>query len=158
MIGVYMEGVGEVVARFENFSDKLTNELQTSVNRLTIQLQTKVRNEKLSGQVLGVRTGRGQRSIQQAPATVEGGKVVGLVSTNVFYMVGWETGWPDGGPGSGRQSLKAAKSKFDLSASSDTFKNGTPKKRAFLVPTLKEMEQNGAILTEMKDAVARASK
>jgi hypothetical protein len=156
LISVYADGVGEVITKLDGYSERLTEELRTSVNRMTIKLQQKVVQEKLQGQVLGVRTGRGQRSIQMDPATVAGPVVSGVVSTNVFYMIGWEQGWPDGSPG-GRQSLKSAKARFDLSATSDAFKNGSPKKRAFLVPSLKELDASGAIKAEFEAAVARST-
>ena len=153
MIEAYVEGVGEVVARLDSLDDRLTKELRTSIAKLTISLQKNVVQNYLQGQALGVRTGRGQRSIQQDVQS-SGSAVSGVVSTNVFYMVGWETGWP----GRVDKSLAGAKAKFDLSSSSDTFKNGTPKKRPFLVPALKQMAESGAITVGINEAIARAAK
>ena len=154
MISVETVGVSEVIARFDRLSDRMTEELRAGISRLSIQLQGRVKSDFLSGQSLGVQTGRGKRSIQQ-DVQVSGNAVSGVVSTNVDYMIGWETGWP----GSAQEaSLTAAKAKFDPAASADTFKNGTPKKRAFLVPALKALQESGAIQREIDAAIARAAK
>lgn len=147
-------GVAEVAASFASMNARMTEELRASVSRLSITLQRNVVQDKLSGQVLGVRTGRGRRSIHQDVA-VTGDTVSGVVSTNLFYMAGWETGWS----GSDRQSaqMSAAKAKFAGSGSGDTFKNGSPKQRPFLVPALRELNQSGAIDREFEMAVTRAA-
>lgn len=148
-------GVAEVASRFASMDARMTEELRASVSRLSITLQRKVVQDKLSGQVLGVRTGRGRRSIHQDVA-VTGDTVSGVVSTNLFYMAGWETGWF----GSDRQTaqLRAGKAKFSAGGGGgDTFKNGTPKQREFLVPTLRELNESGAIDREFELAVGRAA-
>lgn len=148
----YVVGDREVIARFEKMTGAFSKELGIGINRLTVNLQRNVKQNKLSGQVLGVRTGTGRRSVNQT-VQQQGDKVVGIVSTAVGYMVGWEQGWPGGGA---RASLDAAKAKFSTSASTDRFKNGTAKQRAFLVPSLREMESSGEIKKELADAVQRA--
>lgn len=153
MISAYVDGVGEVAAKLDRLNSRMTIELRVAIARLTIKAQRKVQQEKLSGQVLGVRTGRGKRSIQQ-DVSVSDTRVTGVVSTNVGYMIGWETGWTGGG---GDQGLAAAKGKFAGSGSATNFKNGTEKKRAFLIPTLRELEDSGAIKAETDAAVARAA-
>jgi len=152
VIEVHMEGVSEVVARLNGLDERMTTELRASIAKLTISLQKRVVQNKLQGQVLGVRTGRGQRSIHQDVQS-SGSRVSGVVSTNVGYMVGWELGWP----GAAETSLASAKSKFKASGSADTFKNGTAKKRAFLVPSLKEMSDSGAIKVGINEAIKRAA-
>ena len=70
-------------------------------------------------------------------------------------MIGWETGW------SGSSGVGASKAKFNPKAGagdSDTFKNGSPKKRPFLVPALKEMQASGKIQAELDQAIQRATK
>ena len=148
MIEAYTNGVGEVVARLDALNDKLHAELMASVSKLTIGLQRNVVEKKLQGQVLGVRSGDGQRSIAQ-DVQANGDIITGVVSTNLFYMVGWELGWPD-------RAMAAAKGKFNLSGTSDTFANGTPKKRAFLVPSLQELAESGAITEGINAATMRA--
>ena len=58
MISVYMEGSGEVIAKLDNLGGLMREELRASIARLSIRLQKNVIAGKLSGQVLGVRTGR----------------------------------------------------------------------------------------------------
>jgi hypothetical protein len=155
MITTLLEGEREVVARFDRMGPDLQNELLIAVRRLSIKLQTRVKQDKLSGQVLAVRSSRGIRSIQ-AIDEVQSGNPVGIVTTAVDYMKGWETGiWPESAE---RKSLKASKAKFDVSSSSDTFKNGTPKKRPFLQPALKEMQDSGVIGVEFDAAIGRATR
>ncbi len=152
-MSVEMVGVAEVAASFASMSTRMTEELRASVSRLSITLQRKVVQDKLSGQVLGVRTGRGRRSIHQ-DVQASGGIVSGVVSTNLFYMAGWETGWS----GDGRQAaqMSAAKAKFAGGGSGDSFKNGSPKQRPFLVPALRELDASGAISREFDAATERA--
>jgi hypothetical protein len=147
----YIIGDREIVQKFQIKGPKFREELRIGIGRLSSKLQASVKRDFLSGQALGVRTGRGRRSIEQVVVN-EGDKIVGIVSTAVDYMVGWETGWPD----AISSSLGSAKAKFAISASAGTFKNGTPKKRAFLAPGLKLLEASGDIKTEMEAAAARA--
>lgn len=152
MIRAYVANASEVGVKLDALNDRTRKELSVGIGRLALRLSNMVKQDKLSGQVLGKRTGRLRNSIHDAVAE-EGDKVVGIVSTNVIYGIGWELGWPDGGPG--KPSLKDAKSKFSL-AGSDTFKNGTPKKRSFLGTALKDLESSGLIRSELDAAVARA--
>lgn len=151
MITAFTEGAGEVVTKLERLDARMTEELRQSISRLAFKLQAKVQNEKLSGQVLGVRTGRGKRSIHTDIRT-EGQRVIGVVSTNVFYMIGWELGWPDAAQ---HASIAGAKGKFDV-GSGGSFKNGSPKKRAFLIPALKEMNESGIIEADIQSGISRA--
>ena len=149
----YVVGANEVVAKFNTRSEALSEELRKGISRLTIKLQAKVQTEKLAGQVLNRRTGRLNRSIQPAVFD-EGGKIVGVVSTNVFYGIGWELGWPGS---AGGQALAGAKAKFKLGGGSQaTFQNGSPRKRAFLVPSLRELESAGTIRAEIQASAERA--
>lgn len=146
MITGYVTGESEVVAHFERRGESLSQELERAIKGLTVKLQTKVKTEKLSGQVLGVRIGRGRRSIH-AETFRQGDKVVGVVSTNVFYMIGWETG--DWG-GAGEAQVAKAKAKFNPKAGATG-----ARKRSFLVPTLSEMEGSGEIRSELEAAAER---
>lgn len=152
MIDQYVVGDKEVVAKFGERSASLSKELRIGIGRLTKKLQRKVRNEKLAGQVLKRRTGRLSRSVHEVVVD-EGSKIVGIVSTNVFYGIGWELGWPGS---AGGQALAGAKAKFKPGGSSDAFKNGSPRKRAFLVPSLEEFESAGTIRDEIEAAAERA--
>lgn len=145
MITGYVTGESEVVAHFERRGESLSQELECAIKGLTVKLRTKVKTEKLSGQVLGVRTGRGRRSIH-AETFRQGDKVVGIVSTNVFYMIGWETGWG----GAGEAQVAKAKAKFNPKAGATG-----ARKRSFLVPSLSEMEGSGEIRSELEAAAER---
>lgn len=150
MIGVEFSGEREVVAHLDHMGAGLRTEMTVGIKRLAIKLQNNVKENKLSGQVLGVRTGRGRRSIEEV-VTEEGDIVSGIVSTAVPYMIGWETGW------SGSSGIKAGTKRFNPKAGdSTTFANGSPKQRAFLVPALRDLEGSGAIADEINAAVARA--
>lgn len=68
-------------------------QVSRSITRLTLQLLTRVKEEKLSGQVLKNRTGRLRRSINSRFDTASGGKVAGYVGTNVEYAKIHELGF-----------------------------------------------------------------
>jgi hypothetical protein len=147
VISLHSTGEGEVLARLDRFSPNVKREVKGGITRLTIKLQNKVKIEKLQGQVLNVRTGRGQRSIHFV-VSESGDQIVGVVSTNVFYMKGWEEGWA---PRVAKDPLRAAKrrSRFNLSGRD-------PNKRPFLVPSLSEMVSDGTVEAEIFEAIQRA--
>jgi phage gpG-like protein len=66
--------------------------MKASIGRLALRLQRKVRQDKLTGQVLKVRTGTLRRSIDQVVLS-EPGAVIGIVSTNVKYGKAHEYGY-----------------------------------------------------------------
>jgi hypothetical protein len=152
MIRTEITGLSEVVRKFDSMPQRLRQEVVVAVKRLTVKLQTKVKTEKLSGQVLGVRTGRLSRSIAEIVVD-EGEKVVGIVSTPVVYGIAWETGNHPV-----RAAIASAKAKASPKGDADTFANGTPKKRPFLVPSLAELNSSGTITAEFDAAVKRATK
>jgi hypothetical protein len=154
MIEGFVTGDSETVAHLRGIGIGLERELGVAINRLTIMLQNMVKNDKLSGQVLGVRTGRLKRSIEGV-VTQEGAHAEGVVSTALGYGIGWETGWQGG---SVRADMKKSKAKFSPGAGGDTFQNGTPKMRSFLRSSLKDLESSGKIQTEMNAAAERAVK
>ncbi|OVE46693.1 hypothetical protein [Chromobacterium violaceum] len=59
--------------------------VETTIGRLTLKLLAKVKAEKLSGQVLKVRTGRLRRSINRRIAGAGTTSIAGFVGTNVEY-------------------------------------------------------------------------
>ena len=94
MIKVEIIGAESVIARFEGAPERIRRALATATYRLAIQAQRKVMDERLSGQVLKVRTGQLRRSINAAPIE-EAGRVGARTGTNVFYGRIWElTGLP----------------------------------------------------------------
>ncbi|BCA57686.1 hypothetical protein [Sphingomonas sp. HMP6] len=154
MIG-YEINDSAVIASLDARGARAHGELRASIGRLALKLSVMVKRDKLSGQVLGVKTGRLRRSVHDAVADV-GDNIEGVVSTNVGYGIGWELGWPGGG--SPKQSLNTAKAKFSPSSGGDSFKNGTPKKRSFLRTALKDLEGSGAIRAELNEAAARIAR
>jgi hypothetical protein len=153
MIRAYVANKEEVLARFDVMGDRLRAALRTSIAKLTIKLQNNVKTDYLSGQALNRKTGDLQRSIAQVLQD-KGEVVSGIVSTALVYGIGWELGWPGGA----ERALAAGKAKFDPKGNADTFANGTPKKRPFLVPALRDLEQSGAIKAGIEAAVAEATK
>lgn len=95
-------GDKEVARRFRALPDGIRSRITESIGRLVLKLQRKVMQEKLSGQVLKVRTGTLRRSIDQRLVT-DNGAVTGVVSTNVKYGKVHEYGFE----GSVQQSVKA---------------------------------------------------
>lgn len=84
-------GDKEIARRFRALPDGIRSRVTDSIGRLTIRLQRKVMQEKLTGQVLKVRTGTLRRSIDQRLVT-DSAAVSGVVSTNVKYAKAHEYG------------------------------------------------------------------
>lgn len=66
-------------------ADATPASLTRGIGRLVLRLLRKVKQEKLSGQVLNVRTGRLRRSINQRIEGANTARVSGVVGTNVDY-------------------------------------------------------------------------
>jgi hypothetical protein len=149
-------GEAEVQVRLDNLPRRFREELAVAIGRLAPALNRNVQQDKLSGQVLKVKSGKLRRSIHDVVVD-NGDKIVGIVSTNVDYGIGWETGWKDYSP---KGSLKAAKAKFKPGSDSggDTFKNGSPKQRSFLRSALKDMAESGVIAEEINASIERAKR
>ena len=84
MIRGYVFGDKETVAKLGRLDRAGRQAIRVSIQRLTLRLLAKVKSDKLSGQVLNVRTGRLRRSINQR-VTVKDNGVYGVVGTNVKY-------------------------------------------------------------------------
>lgn len=84
MIRGWLVGDAELVAKLERTAPAMGQALEKSVQRLALQLLRHVKEDKLSGQVLRVRSGRLRRSANQR-VEVAGAKVTGIVGTNVEY-------------------------------------------------------------------------
>jgi phage gpG-like protein len=84
MLTFTLEGDRLVIEGLNRASDQAREAVRIGIGRTTLQLLTAVKEDKLSGQVLQVRTGRLRRSINQR-VDVSGGSVVGTVGTNVSY-------------------------------------------------------------------------
>lgn len=86
-------GGEEVAGYLHAAGTRLGQGLTTSVGRLTLKLLTRVKADKLSGQVLQVRTGRLRRSINQRIDGAGTTHVSGTVGTNVSYARAHELGF-----------------------------------------------------------------
>lgn len=95
-------GDKEIARRFRVLPDGIRSRVTESIGRLILKLQRKVKQEKLSGQVLKVRTDTLRRSIDQRLVT-DNGAVTGVVSTNVKYGKLHEYGFE----GTVQQNVKA---------------------------------------------------
>lgn len=85
-------GAAEVATRFERGAADARPVLRTRVQGLGIKLQRKVKSEKLTGQVLHVRSGRLRRNINEQ-TTETAAAVQSSVGTNVVYGRAWELGF-----------------------------------------------------------------
>jgi len=83
---------GSVIAKLENARMAVQGEMRKTIERLAIQLTGKIKSEKLSGQVLNVRTGTLRRSISyQIQQT--GTDTIAKIGTNVKYAAAHEYGF-----------------------------------------------------------------
>lgn len=81
-----------VLARLSGAADRLKDGMRRTVTRLAIVVQTGVKADRLSGQVLHVRTGTLRRSINQR-VTVSNDAVMATVGTNLRYAAAHEYGF-----------------------------------------------------------------
>jgi phage gpG-like protein len=99
-------GGERAVARFGSLPNKLRVQLRIAVQRAATLVQGHSKSDKLSGQVLNVRTGRLRRSIHTR-VTESAQQVTGIVGTNVEYARVHEYGFD--GIVSVREQLRTSK-------------------------------------------------
>ena len=92
MIYGWVENAEAVVAHVDAMPGKMRAALQRAVREAAMKLLTHVKQDKLSGQVLNVRTGNLRRSINQR-VDVSGDSVIGTVGTNSVYGAFHEYGF-----------------------------------------------------------------
>jgi len=93
MIYATVVGSAEVTQRFVMAGERLRERLKNALNRGAIEVQRKVKEEKLTGQVLNVRTGTLRRSINVALSDGSGDVLQSSVGTNLKYARFWELGF-----------------------------------------------------------------
>lgn len=150
-------GDRETVARLEAGKARALGAAKQSIVRLTLELLAKVKRDKLTGQVLNVRTGRLRRSINQRVVS-ESNSVHGYVGTNVEYARRHELGFT--GPEQVKDHLRLARKAFgkDLkfpvwqTVKSHT-RNVNYPPRSFLRSALSDMEPR--IRADIEAAVQR---
>jgi phage gpG-like protein len=82
-----------LMAHLTQYPERLATSVVRAMNRLTIMVQARVK-EKLSGEVLHVRTGTLRRSInREVRASGSAGMIEGIVGTNVEYAAAHEYGF-----------------------------------------------------------------
>jgi phage gpG-like protein len=163
VIKAYVVGDKETIARLKGAPPKVLDRLRKAVTILTIKLQRKVKQDKLSGQVLHVRTGTLRRSINQKVES-KNSKIIGTVGTNVHYAAIHEFGFK------GTETVKAhvrrvksrdyfrGKRKVAVGialVSAHTRKMDMPQ-RSFLRSSLQDMKDD--IRSTLQDAVNKAMK
>ena len=84
MIDASVTGDERVIASIRSQYQKVITNVEQSIGRLTLKLLTRVKVNKLSGQVLNVRTGRLRRSITYKVIKTPS-RITGIVGTNVEY-------------------------------------------------------------------------
>jgi phage gpG-like protein len=159
MITAKVTPAATVVERLRGIAPNVRSALENRIQRLTIQLQRHVVQDKLQGQVLNVRTGRLQRSIQQAMIT-NSDDILGVVSTNVSYAKAHEYGFS--GTVTVKEHLRTIKEAFGKSlkepvtftVSSHSAKMNLPE-RSFLRSALNDMA--GDIRTQIQQAVTEGA-
>jgi len=78
-----------LIARFERKANLAVHALASKLQALNFQLQAKIVGEKLSGQVLNQRTGKGAASVRALQVEQEPGQIRGSVQAGggpAFYM------------------------------------------------------------------------
>lgn len=76
----------------DTVSQKIRDNVRATINKLTQQLASRIKADKLTGQVLKVQTGRLRNSIH-GTVKEDGNKFTGIVSTNVEYAPPHEFGF-----------------------------------------------------------------
>nr|DAT12907.1 MAG TPA: hypothetical protein [Bacteriophage sp.] len=93
-------GAENVQAHFDRAAAGIDRKIAGSIGRITVRLQARVVRDKLSGQVLHVRSNNLRGSIHQE-VTQDGDTIIGRVGTNVEYAAYHEYGF------TGAQSVKS---------------------------------------------------
>lgn len=91
MITAEVIGVDKVLSWYQTMPDQARGVMAKRVAILAVMLRDYVKAEKLTGEVLHVRTGRLRRSITSQTRT-SGSSFAGIVGTNVEYAAGHEFG------------------------------------------------------------------
>lgn len=152
-----------MLARLAGSQDRLRENLRTTITRRSITVQAAVKADKLSGQVLHVRSGTLRRSINRRIDESASG-VIATVGTNVRYAAAQEYGF-DGDvtvrAHTRRSALQLSAKRKDRVGKSDGLINVRSftrhmhlPERSFLRSTLKE--QAPEIRQELRTAILEA--
>lgn len=130
--------------RARSFAPNILQRVTQLITRMTLTLLRNVKNDKLSGQVLNVRTGRLRRSINYRMEGENTTHVAGYVGTNVKYGRAQEYGFH--GTVSVREHLRMQKKAFgksiepvEVTVRAHAMRLNLPE-RSFLRSALKDLE------------------
>ena len=93
MIKGELLGDTALLSRTQRWAPALKGSVSQAIGRLVLMLQRNVKADKLSGQVLRVKTGRLRRSINARTEGMDGTTPTGYVGTNVSYARPHEYGF-----------------------------------------------------------------
>lgn len=151
-----------LIARLKGMPEKFRIRVGIAVARLTIKIQARVK-DKLSGEVLHVRTGTLRRSINREVQQRSDG-IFGVVGTNVEYAAVHEFGF--NGAVTVRAHLRRSKAQFALPKKNRVGKDGGEvfvrqhtrmvnlPERSFLRSSLREFQNE--IVEDMRTAAREA--
>lgn len=108
-------GSEQIAAKFDRMQAQAMPKLQERIAKVVIKLQSRVVANKLSGQVLRVRTGTLRRSIH-SDVIATGNSVTGIVGTNMEYAAFHEYGFH--GTENVKEHLRTIKQAFGKSLKS----------------------------------------
>jgi len=152
-------GDAAVIAYFGRVPARADAEIGTTVGRLALKLQRHVVKDKLTGQVLNVRTGTLRRSIDQVVLRSPG-SARGIVSTNLSYAAKHEYGFK--GTESVKQHLRTIKQAWgreisprDVVVRQHSRSVNMPE-RSFLRSSLRDMTPE--IMADLEAAAGRIAK
>lgn len=150
---------GDVLAAvLRSYGGKVQTAIVQSIGRSALRLQSEVMDNRLSGQVLNIRTGNLHRSIHQQ-VTSSGGLVVGEVNTNVRYGVAHEYGFT--GTVNVKASMRQIRQAFGRPLKSPRYvqirahsRNVKLPERSFLRSALRDMKPD--IEADLQKSIERA--
>jgi phage gpG-like protein len=151
----YLIGDTELIARMGQMYPNAQRGLLAAVTRLATQLQRHVMQDKLSGQVLRVRTGTLRRSINQR-VEQSGDSTTGTVGTNIKYARAHEYGGAVMVPAHQRRMTMVFGRPVQERMINVRAHTATYPERSFLRSALKDMEAQ--IKSGMEKALVEAVK
>lgn len=150
MISGIVIGGEAAIAKFDRFPERLRAELRVGIGRAALRVQVQSKENKLSGQVLNVVTGRLRRSINVKITETASG-VHGSVGTNVAYAHVHEFGFH--GTVSVREHLRTSKLGKSFTVRQHSMRMNV-KEKSFLRSALADMAE--PIRQEFENALQRA--
>lgn len=159
MLRFEMLGGEALAAVLRSWSPQVQQAAHAAIGRSVLRLQSHIRRNKLSGQVLGVRTGTLRRSIDQAVVTASSNRVTGEVGTNLKYGIAHEYGF--NGSVNVKAHLRQIKQAFGRPLKQPVFvpvraysRHVSLPERSFLRSALKDLQP--AIEADLRGAIERA--